>query len=129
MMGRAFNAQEDTLNASPMVVISECLWRSRFANDPHIVGRTMELGGEVHVITGVVSGRFDFQDFGPGAEVWVPFQLDPNSQDQGHYFQAAGRLKDGTNLTVANARLETHRQMPFAKNSPLRATRPVHSTP
>ena len=23
-------------------------------------------------------------------EVWVPFQLDPNTSDQGHYFQVAG---------------------------------------
>jgi hypothetical protein len=34
------------------------------------------LGGEPHIITGVVSSQFDFQDFGPAPEVWVPFQLD-----------------------------------------------------
>jgi hypothetical protein len=38
--------------------------------------------------------------------VWVPFQLDPNSRDQGHYFLAAGRLKDGVTLEQANARLD-----------------------
>jgi putative ABC transport system permease protein len=66
----------------------------------------MVLGGEPHVITGVVSARFDFQDFGPAPEVWVPFQLDPNTRDQGHYFQAAGRLKNGVSLQQAKAQLD-----------------------
>jgi putative ABC transport system permease protein len=106
IVGRAFNAQEDTPGASPVVVISESLWKSRFGSDPKIAGRTMILGGEPYVITGVVAGRFDFQDFGPAPQVWVPFQLDPNSQDQGHYFLAAGRLKNGVSLQQANARLD-----------------------
>jgi predicted permease len=36
----------------------------------------------------------------------VPFQLDPNSRDQGHYFEAAGRLKEGVTLEQAKARLD-----------------------
>ncbi len=106
IVGRAFNAQEDTPGAAPVVVISEGLWKSRFGGDPQIIGKTMALGGEPHVITGVVGARFDFQDFGPAPELWVPFQLDPNTVDQGHYFQAAGRLKDGVSLVQAKARLD-----------------------
>ena len=104
--GRPFNAEEDQLGASPVVVISEALWRSRFAADPQIVGKTMSLGGAPRVILGVVASRFDFRDFGPSPEVWLPFQLDPNSRDQGHYFLAAGRLKDGVTLQQAKARLD-----------------------
>jgi putative ABC transport system permease protein len=106
ILGRAFNAREDAPYASRTVVIGEALWKSRFGGDPNILGKTMALGGEPHIITGVVSARFDFQDFGPAPEVWVPFQLDPNARDQGHYFQAAGRLKDGISLGQANGRLD-----------------------
>jgi putative ABC transport system permease protein len=106
ILGRAFTSHEDTAGASPVVVISEDLWRSHFGSDPKIVGKTMALGGEPHVITGVVSKKFDFQDFGPAPQVWVPFQLDPNTQDQGHYFQAAGRMKDGVTLQQLKARLD-----------------------
>jgi putative ABC transport system permease protein len=105
LMGRPFNAQEDAPHSSPAVAISEGLWTRRFGRDPAIVGKTMLLGGEPYVITGVVSERFDFQDFGAAPEIWVPFQLDPNSPDQGHYFQAAARLEDGVSLTQAVARL------------------------
>jgi predicted permease len=37
--------------------------------------------------------------------VWTLFQFDPNTADQGHYFQALGRLKDGVTLEQADARL------------------------
>jgi putative ABC transport system permease protein len=106
ILGRAFNAQEDMPGVSPVVVISESLWRRQFGSDPRVIGRTLDLGGEPHVITGVVSDQFDFRDFGPTPEVWVPFQLDSNSRDQGHYFQASGRLKEGVSLVEARARLD-----------------------
>ncbi len=106
VVGRGFDAQEDQPGASPVVVISEGLWKSRFGSDPNIAGKTMALGGQPHVITGVVASKFDFQDFGPAAEVWVPFQIDPNTPDQGHYFLAAGRLKDGVTLAQAKAQLD-----------------------
>ena len=52
------------------------------------------------------SGDFDFPGFGPAPQVWLPFQLDPNTTDQGHYFQVAGRLKPGVTLEQAQARLK-----------------------
>jgi putative ABC transport system permease protein len=105
VLGRGFSAEEDQPGAAPVVAISEAMWRSRFQSDPKVVGKTMSLGGEPHVITGVVSSRFDFRDLGPDAQVWVPFQIDPNTPDQGHYFSAAGRLKQGVTLARARARL------------------------
>jgi predicted permease len=36
----------------------------------------------------------------------VPFQLDPNSTNQGHYFQVAGRLRPGVTLAQANAQMK-----------------------
>ena len=36
----------------------------------------------------------------------LPFQLDPNTSDQGHYFQVVARLKPGVSLEQAKARLQ-----------------------
>ena len=88
-----------------MVVISEGLWTRRFGSDPDIIGRTILLGGDPHQVTGVVGDRFDFREFGPAPEVWIPYQLDPNSRDQGHYFRVAGRLKPGVPVQQAKAQL------------------------
>jgi putative ABC transport system permease protein len=106
VIGRPFNGQEDAPDAAPSVVISEGVWKGYFASDPNILGKVMILGSQPHTITGVVASRFDFQDFGDAPEVWVPFQLDPNSIDQGHFFQAAGRIKSGITLEQAKARLD-----------------------
>jgi predicted permease len=104
-MGRGFSAEEDAPHGALAVVISEGLWSRRFGRDGSVVGKTMLLGGEPYNIIGVVSQKFDFQDFGKAPEIWVPFQFDPNSPDQGHYFQAAGRLKDGVTLAQSRAEL------------------------
>ncbi|MES1260357.1 MAG: ABC transporter permease, partial [Acidobacteriota bacterium] len=103
--GRAFSGREDLPNGPRVALISEGLWRQRFAADPNILGRTVLLGGDPHSITGVVGSSFDFREFGPEPDVWIPFQLDPNSGDQGHYFQAAGRIRPGVTLGQARARL------------------------
>ena len=54
--------------------------------------------------------RRSLSDFGTRPQVWTPFQLDPNTSDQGHYFQVMGRLKDGVSLAQARAALEQSTQ-------------------
>ena len=51
-------------------------------------------------------GDFDFREFGPTPQVWTLFQFDPNTTDQGHYFQVIGRLKPGVTLQQADARMQ-----------------------
>ncbi len=106
IVGRPFGAKEDAPRAAPVVLIGERLWKNRFGGDQKIIGKTIDLGGEPRVIIGVVGAKFDFQDFGEPPEVWVPFQLDPNSADQGHYFEVAARLKDGVTIRQARAGLD-----------------------
>ena len=102
--GRAFMPEEDVPLGPRVVVISHGLWASRFGANPDVIGKPISLSGEPYQIVGVLR-EFDFREFGPTPQVWIPFQLDPNSTDQGHYFQAAGRLKPGVTLDQAKARL------------------------
>jgi putative ABC transport system permease protein len=102
--GRTFTADEDLPNRGKVVVLAQSFWESRFNRDAGVIGQTVSLSGEPHVIVGVL-GDFDFSDFGASPQVWLPFQLDPNTTDQGHYFQAAARLKPGVTLEQAQARL------------------------
>ena len=46
------------------------------------------------------------------------FQFDPNTTDQGHYFQAMGRLKPGVTLQQANARMQRVRRRTTAQKFP-----------
>jgi predicted permease len=105
LRGRTFTAEEDLPRGPKVVVLSKRYWETRFNSDPAAVGRTISLSGEPHTIVGVL-GDFSFQEFGDDPQVWMPFQLDPNTSDQGHYFQAAARLKPGVTLEQAQARLK-----------------------
>ena len=106
VQGRAFAPEEDLPNGPRVALISERLWERRFDRDPAVIGRTLSLSGEPHVVVGVVGDRFDFRDFGAAPDVWTPFQLDPNATDQGHYFTVAGRLNPGVSLAQAQSMLE-----------------------
>ena len=102
--GRTFVPEEDIPNGPRVTVISRRLWETRFNADPSIAGKAISLGGEPYTIVGVL-GDFDFREDGPTPQVWVLFQFDPNTSDQGHYFQVLGRLKPGVSLEQADARL------------------------
>lgn len=104
--GRSFSADEDAPNGPRVALISEGLWTRRFGSDPNIIGKPISLSGDPYDVIGIVSSSFDVSEFGPRPDVWTAFQLDPKTTDQGHYFQAAGRLKPGVELVQAQARLK-----------------------
>lgn len=104
--GRTFSAAEDRPGGERVVVLSHGLWRRRFGSDPNVIGQSMSLSGDPHTIIGIIGPSFDVGEFGPPLDIWVPFQLDPNSTDQGHYFSAAGRLRPDVPLEQANAQLD-----------------------
>jgi predicted permease len=106
ILGRTFTPQEDLPHGDKVVVLSHGFWSRRFAADPKIIGKPISLGGDPYVVIGVIAPSFDFRDFGSPPDLWAPIQLDPNPTDQGHYFNAAGRLKPGVTLELAKARLK-----------------------
>ncbi len=105
-LGRTFSPEEDRPQGGHVAVLSHELWMTRFNSDPNIVGKSISLDGEPYTIVGVL-GTFNLDDFGATTpQVWIPFQFDPNTSDQGHYFRAAGRLKPGVTLGQAQARMK-----------------------
>src|ERR1700733_2023130 len=102
-LGRTFTAQEDSPNGGKVVVLSYGLWQRKFGGNPNIIGSALSLGNEPYTIVGVLDKSF-ISD--PEADILLPFQFDPNSSNQGHYFMAAGRLKPGVTLAQANAVLK-----------------------
>jgi putative ABC transport system permease protein len=103
LLGRTFTPQEDSPNGGHVVVISYGLWQRKFGGNPSVVGAALSLGNEPYTILGVLGQSF--QSDSP-ADIWLPFQIDPNSTNQGHYFLAAARLKPGVTLAQANAQLK-----------------------
>jgi len=106
LRGRAYTTQEDLPNGPRVVLISQGFWTRRFAGNPRILGQTILLSGEPYTIIGIVAENQKSLEFGPPADVYIAFQIDPNTTDQGHYFRVVGRLKPGVDLKQAQARLQ-----------------------
>ena len=103
MMGRTFTPQEDLPNGGHVVVLSYGLWQRRFGGRPDIIGQSLSLNAESFTIIGVLGRDFTAD---PEADLWVPFQFDPNSTDQAHFFRVAAMLKPDVTLAQANAQMK-----------------------
>ena len=110
LIGRTFTAAEDVANGPSLVVLSHALWSRRYAADPNIAGRTIQINGRAYEVTGVMPAGFvlptDYHNPAP-TQLWLPAQMDPASMDHGsHGLYAAARLKPGA--TVQQAADELH---------------------
>jgi predicted permease len=103
MLGRTFTQQEDSPNGGHVVVLSYGLWQRRFGGNPKVVGQALSLGGEPYTIIGVLGRGFSSD---PEADIWVPFQFEPNSINQGHFFLGAAMMKPGVTVAQANAQMK-----------------------
>jgi putative ABC transport system permease protein len=106
-VGRTFTADEDRPNGGKVVVISHGFWQRRFGGDPQIVGKMLPLSGDSYEVIGVLAPSFNSTQFEPFADVWTPFQMDPASTDQAHYFTAQARMKPGVTLAQANTQMQS----------------------
>ena len=70
-MGRAF-VEEDEKTQTPVVILSEHLWRTRFASDANIVGRQISLNGFGFTVVGVMPRNFIGTEVGLNRELWLP---------------------------------------------------------
>jgi predicted permease len=60
VLGRDFNADDDRIGAPPVALISHSLWKSRFASDPAVVGRSIRANAQAATIIGVMPPGFGF---------------------------------------------------------------------
>jgi putative ABC transport system permease protein len=96
-LGRTFVRDDETFGRHHVVIISDALWKRRFAADPSVIGRTVIVDGEPHQIVGVMPPRFAFPD---GSQIWAPVAFDPKAPPprKPRYFTAIARIKTGSSL-------------------------------
>jgi putative ABC transport system permease protein len=105
VLGRGFTPEEQIPGRARVAILAEALWRRRFAADPHIIGRQIELNGISAQVVGVVPASFRFP---PNAEIWAPMPIDLARESRGdHRITPVGRLKPGVTLAQADAELKS----------------------
>ena len=91
LQGRTFLQEEDFPGGPRVGVISRNLWERRFARDPEILGKTLLLNGEPYVIIGILGESAGLQRLGFASDIYVPLQIDPNTDDEGNYLTVVAR--------------------------------------
>lgn len=99
-------------SASPVVVLSDDLWRNRFGADPSIVGKTVSLNRAKFVVIGVAARAFGGPDPWPSA-FWAPVTmqkaLEPDrdflEEDNTGWLALLGRMRPGVSLEEVRADL------------------------
>ena len=102
MVGRTFSPDEDLPHGPLVAVVSEKLWQTHLGGSGEILGKPVLLNGVSYTVVGILPKSF-YAD--PAADVWIPLQADPNSINQGHYLNVAGRLKPGISVAAAQAQM------------------------
>ena len=59
LRGRVFTAAEDQPGNDGVVILGEGLWRSHYGADPAVVGRPVQLDGQVRTVIGIMPASFD----------------------------------------------------------------------
>ena len=75
--GRGF-APEDAEAGVPIVVLSDLLWRNRYAGKP-MVGETIAVNGTPRTVVGVMPPGFSFPE---RAHVWIPTPVSRAAADR-----------------------------------------------
>jgi putative ABC transport system permease protein len=105
-IGRAFAPEEETPGKDRVVVLGHGFWQRRFGGDRNIVGRTLNLSGEPHVVAGIMPPGFQFPE---RVELWGP--LAPSERlraARGQFWlPVVGRLKPGVTRAQAQADMST----------------------
>jgi putative ABC transport system permease protein len=79
-LGRFHTPDEDRLgNGARVVVLSHRLWRTHFAGDTAVLGKTIRMGGDTYTVIGVTPRSFTGVDLQP-ADLWIPLAAMPQPE-------------------------------------------------
>jgi len=116
VLGRGFLPNEcEAVDAGPVMVISDAFWRTHFAGDPNVIGRTVKLNRVLFTIIGVAPPGFTGTEV-VASSYWVPVSMqwalsgrsDPQpiqTQQDMAWLTLLGRLKPGVSMSQARADL------------------------
>jgi len=113
LYGRFFRPEEEVAGRSiPYVILSYSLWKTHFAGDPGIVGKSLEIARHPVTVIGVTPKGFVGAAPGLRNDMWVT--LDPlgtggwrMTERSGSWLNVVGRLRPGVSREQANQDLET----------------------
>ncbi len=77
LVGRTLRPNDGKQAAIPVALVSENLWRSRFAANPNLIGQSITLDMRSFTVVGILPANFHYPDDAPHQDVWIPIAQDP----------------------------------------------------
>jgi hypothetical protein len=115
LLGRVLKAADFEPGAPDVVVIGHSLWSTRFGQDPDVLGRSIRVGRNLHVVVGVMPDGFAFPT---NEALWLPLRLTSlGGREERMRVQVLGRLADGMSAQQAEVELSALRQPLLANNA------------
>jgi predicted permease len=116
-LGRILTPEDDRVpSGHPFVVLNYNYWKTRFAGDPQIVGKTLNLNNYKMTVVGVAQAGFDGVELGRSPKIFIPIMMqaqiivgnpeDMLKQRRNRWVNAFGRLKPGISQQQAKAALQ-----------------------
>ncbi len=106
LAGRSFSAQEER-EKGKVALLSESLWRRKFAADPGVIGRQVRVDGQSFSVIGIVPARQAFPEW---ADLWIPLSLlEPALQTRRktHPLEVIARLRPGVSEQQAQTEIQS----------------------
>lgn len=111
LIGRTFRTEEDHLGGAPVALLSEGLWRRRYAARPTILGQTIALNGNAYTVVGIIPANFYFNGtefLASDVYTLVGQSTDWSLRDRKITYQhGIGRLGPGVTFEQAQADMDT----------------------
>ncbi len=103
LFGRAFAPGEDKKGAEPVVIIGHTIWKTRYASDPAVLGRSVRLDGKPFTIVGIMPEGMLFPT---NAELWTPLVATSEQEARSARFAGVfGRLRRDASRAQAQTEL------------------------
>ncbi len=103
--GRRFLPEEFESKKNQVVILSDAFWRRQFGGDPSILGATVTIESEVHVVAGILP-PLDAETVETDLYVPLPFTPSLIAARDGRTLVVIARLKDGATAAQAAAELK-----------------------
>jgi len=105
-LGRVYSEAECRPGQDSVAVLSYGLWQRRFAGDPAVLGRSIELDQRTYAIVGVMPKSMQYPST---ADIYLPFAPTPEqlANRSGHDYVVTARLRDGITVEQAQAEMRT----------------------
>jgi len=105
LIGRTFALGEDRPAAASLAVLSESIWRRRFAASSAVLGEAILVNGAPATVIGVMPDAFRFPR--RETEVWTNLPLNPPTRFGPWFYRGVARLKPGVTMEQAQSEVNT----------------------